>query len=78
MIIALLLERIAAQDPRRPAVFRGVRPVLDYGQLRDRVGRLAVGFLLARPAGGRSRGRLHAQQSSIVVPDRSQTVTDRP
>ncbi len=61
MNIALLLERIAAQDPRRPAVYLGVRAVMDYGQLRDRVARLAAGF--------RSRGLRAGDRVAICMPN---------
>ena len=45
MNLAHTLLRVALADPRRPALYEGDRLLLDYGQLADRVGRLAVAML---------------------------------
>lgn len=44
MNLAQSLQRIALCDPRRPALFEGERQVRDYGELADRVARLAAAF----------------------------------
>jgi long-chain acyl-CoA synthetase len=47
MNLANSLRRIAWMDPRRPALFEGERQVRDYGDLADRVARLAGAFAAA-------------------------------
>jgi long-chain acyl-CoA synthetase len=45
MNLAHTLLRVARSDPRRPALYEGDRLLLDYGQLADRVARLAAAML---------------------------------
>ncbi|HEY1092299.1 MAG TPA: class I adenylate-forming enzyme family protein, partial [Burkholderiaceae bacterium] len=45
MNLAHLLERAAQQQPERPAVLQGERLLYSYGQLAERVARLARGFV---------------------------------
>jgi len=52
MNLAHLLARVAAQDPRRPAVLLGERVLLDYGALAQRCARLAAGLREAGLAPG--------------------------
>jgi len=47
MNLANSLRRIASMDPRRPALFEGERQVRDYGELAERVARLAGAFAAA-------------------------------
>lgn len=52
MNLAHLLARIAAQDPRRPALLVGERLLFDYGTLAQRCARLAAGLRAAGLAPG--------------------------
>ncbi len=45
MNLAHTLLRVALAQPRRPALYEGDRLLLDYGQLADRVARLAAAML---------------------------------
>src|SRR5512141_217758 len=44
MNLAQTLLRVARADPRRPALLEGTRLLRAYGQLADRVARLAAAF----------------------------------